>query len=151
MCPSRRRSPSKCWHSKKGSLRVRYFRQVRNPFYPHHSPLSRICQWACFRISTKKEKGFSAAIGRGGAATSLLSAHAARLRLVGREAFIKAAAASPGAVSALRSQDGAGENFQFSAPIRPGNSGGAIIFENGSLAGIAASSDKGHCGLSDER
>lgn len=42
-----------------------------------------------------------------------------------------------GSLSALRSQDGAGENFQFSAPIRPGNSGGAIIFENGSLAGIA--------------
>jgi S1-C subfamily serine protease len=44
---------------------------------------------------------------------------------------------SEGSLSALRSQDGAGENFQFSAPIRPGNSGGAIIFENGSLAGIA--------------
>jgi hypothetical protein len=37
----------------------------------------------------------------------------------------------------LRSPDHAGENFQFSAPIRPGNSGGAIIFKNGSLAGIA--------------
>jgi hypothetical protein len=40
-------------------------------------------------------------------------------------------------LSALRSPDQARENFQFSAPIRPGNSGGAIIFENGSLAGIA--------------
>jgi len=44
---------------------------------------------------------------------------------------------SEGSLSALRSPDHAGENFQFSAPIRPGNSGGAIIFENGSLAGIA--------------
>ena len=44
---------------------------------------------------------------------------------------------SEGSLSALRSQDGAAENFQFSAPIRPGNSGGAIIFESGSLAGIA--------------
>jgi S1-C subfamily serine protease len=44
---------------------------------------------------------------------------------------------SEGTLSALHSQDGKGENFQFSAPIRPGNSGGAVIFENGSLAGIA--------------
>jgi Trypsin-like peptidase domain len=44
---------------------------------------------------------------------------------------------SEGSLSALRPQDRAGENFQFTAPIRPGNSGGAIIFENGSLAGIA--------------
>jgi serine protease Do len=42
-----------------------------------------------------------------------------------------------GSLTALNSQDDARENFQFSAPIRPGNSGGAIIFENGSLAGIA--------------
>jgi S1-C subfamily serine protease len=47
---------------------------------------------------------------------------------------------SEGSLSALRSQDGAGEDFQFSTPIRPGNSGGAIIFENGSLAGIALAS-----------
>jgi serine protease Do len=44
---------------------------------------------------------------------------------------------SEGSLSTLHSPDGAGENFQFSAPIRPGNSGGAITFENGSLAGIA--------------
>src|SRR5262249_15012989 len=44
---------------------------------------------------------------------------------------------SEGTLSALHSQDGKGENYQFTAPIRPGNSGGAIIFENGSLAGIA--------------
>lgn len=44
---------------------------------------------------------------------------------------------SEGSVSSLRTPDGASENFQFSAPIRPGNSGGAIVFENGTLAGIA--------------